>query len=325
MKKYVILFFLLIIGNILYCQIISNQNGEWLDGNTWIGNVSPIESDDVVVDNNHIININVGDSIKISDLWLGNNSVVNISGILVIDSIHINNNAILNVSGILYVLGGASLSNNIILTINNTGDVLIDGDVDTNNGSELIVDGNLKITGDLNGTGSVSGDGVINVDGDVDPRIKDNNGMLPIVLISFSGKIINNIHILEWITAVEINNDYFTIEYSTDLFNWNILTYVNGNGTKLTKTKYKYEYYNINNGVIYYRLIQTDFNGTSVKYNPINVSTMVNTYYDLYDYNGNYISSDSYNSILNLTNKNRLYILKNTYNDNHVIKIIKQL
>ncbi|MBL0342754.1 MAG: hypothetical protein IPP71_18800, partial [Bacteroidetes bacterium] len=53
---------------------------------------------------------------------------------------------------------------------------------------------------------------------------------LPIELLSFTGKNISNGNLLEWVTATELNNDYFTLMRSRDGFNFEDLITVNGAG-----------------------------------------------------------------------------------------------
>lgn len=85
--------------------------------------------------------------------------------------------------------------------------------------------------------------------------------ILPIKLVTFEANV-NEDHVaLKWITESEINNDYFTIEKSKDARNWENVLIVNGAGN----SNQVMEYYDIDNqplnGISYYRLKQTDFNG----------------------------------------------------------------
>ena len=85
---------------------------------------------------------------------------------------------------------------------------------------------------------------------------------MPIKLISFSGEcLFNNAVSLQWSTAAEINNNYFTIEKSTDANNWEFLTTLPGAGNSNSLLNYSVTDEEINNVLHYYRLKQTDFNG----------------------------------------------------------------
>ncbi len=86
-------------------------------------------------------------------------------------------------------------------------------------------------------------------------------GPLPIELVSFDAIVIENGVALNWVTAVEIDNDYFTIERSTDGVEFVPIKVIDGAGHS-TVLKY---YSDLDdeplNGKLYYRLKQTDFNG----------------------------------------------------------------
>ncbi|MFT6166656.1 MAG: hypothetical protein ACJASF_001349 [Vicingaceae bacterium] len=86
---------------------------------------------------------------------------------------------------------------------------------------------------------------------------------LPVKLLSFTGKCNNQSVLLEWSTASEINNDYFLVQRSTDGTNWQPVTRVDGNNSISTSLK-KYSFIDLKqqNAISYYRLKQTDFNGT---------------------------------------------------------------
>jgi sortase (surface protein transpeptidase) len=98
---------------------------------------------------------------------------------------------------------------------------------------------------------------------------------LPVKLISFKAKRQNENVKLEWTTASELNNDYFTIQRSTDGKHFEPIANVKGNGTTNTVTNYLYldkissftpDSYRDDHSpftTLYYRLIQTDYDGTS--------------------------------------------------------------
>lgn len=85
---------------------------------------------------------------------------------------------------------------------------------------------------------------------------------LPIELLSFDAQL-NSQRIVDltWITASELNNDYFTIERSSEGNNWNELSEIDGAGTSTTTLNYFDQDRNPIIGTTYYRLKQTDFNG----------------------------------------------------------------
>jgi len=86
---------------------------------------------------------------------------------------------------------------------------------------------------------------------------------LPVELLYFNGEATETGNLLKWATATEISNDYFTIESSFDGINFTKLTTQNGVGTSATSNNYNYLDRTAQNNITYYRLSQTDFDGTN--------------------------------------------------------------
>jgi len=84
---------------------------------------------------------------------------------------------------------------------------------------------------------------------------------LPIELLYFNGYKNEGFNLLEWSSATEINNDYYTIEKSTDGINWDILTTITGAGNSIVALRYTCQDESPKHQVNYYRLKQTDFDG----------------------------------------------------------------
>ena len=91
---------------------------------------------------------------------------------------------------------------------------------------------------------------------------------LPITLISFTAFLTNNEVKLNWSTAAEINNDFFTIQKSKDESGWDDVLKIAGNGTTSTTQYYSAIDQQPYNGTSYYRLKQTDIDGKE-SYSPI--------------------------------------------------------
>jgi hypothetical protein len=85
--------------------------------------------------------------------------------------------------------------------------------------------------------------------------------VLPIELNYLTVDNSNDFNIITFETVTEINNDYFTIEHSTDGTYWDIIEYVTGSGNSNLPIKYAVEHNNYINGDNYYRLTQYDYNG----------------------------------------------------------------
>ncbi|MBN2682911.1 MAG: T9SS type A sorting domain-containing protein [Bacteroidales bacterium] len=84
---------------------------------------------------------------------------------------------------------------------------------------------------------------------------------LPISLISFDVEFINNVVVLEWATASETNNDYFTLYRSNNAKDWIPVAYIKGMGNSTNQINYSYFDEEEFNKVVYYKLRQTDFDG----------------------------------------------------------------
>ncbi len=87
---------------------------------------------------------------------------------------------------------------------------------------------------------------------------------LPVELISFEPKCIDNQTVIKWTTAAEINNSHFEIQHSTDGDSWSTIDSVQGAGNSTTVINYEQPIkVNSNQEVDYYRLKQVDFDGKS--------------------------------------------------------------
>lgn len=84
---------------------------------------------------------------------------------------------------------------------------------------------------------------------------------LPVELTSFAAKNTNNHVALSWTTASELNNDYFSVETSTDGRTFTAIDEVIGAGTTQVAQSYSFTHKTPANGVNYYRLKQVDFDG----------------------------------------------------------------
>ncbi|MEN9331984.1 MAG: hypothetical protein RLZZ94_1074, partial [Bacteroidota bacterium] len=84
---------------------------------------------------------------------------------------------------------------------------------------------------------------------------------LPIELVDFKGKYINNQSVLSWVTASEKNNDYFILERSEDAHEFIQIGKIDGAGNSNTFLNYQFIDIKPINQVAYYRLKQIDFDG----------------------------------------------------------------
>jgi hypothetical protein len=85
--------------------------------------------------------------------------------------------------------------------------------------------------------------------------------VLPIFLLDFSAEIVDSYTHLTWQTATERDNDFFTVERSANGIDWEVLELIDGAGVSNELLHYEtYDNYPLN-GISYYRLKQTDFDG----------------------------------------------------------------
>lgn len=85
---------------------------------------------------------------------------------------------------------------------------------------------------------------------------------LPITLISFEVNTYKeNQVILEWVSASEIDNAFYSIESSTNGVNFKTVANIDGAGNSDAVLFYSYVDTNPSNGLSFYRLKQTDFSG----------------------------------------------------------------
>jgi hypothetical protein len=84
---------------------------------------------------------------------------------------------------------------------------------------------------------------------------------LPVELIDFSARAMEGEVLLGWATATETNNDFFTIERSHDGRTFQKIATIPGKGNSLVLNEYSFLDDDPLNGINYYRLKQTDFDG----------------------------------------------------------------
>ena len=110
------------------------------------------------------------------------------------------------------------------------------------------------------------------------PGIPNNNyacsfvAGLPIELVSFTGNCNSKSVSLNWTTASEINNDYFTIERAQDAINFKELRKFDGAANNNQTINYSFIDTEPLTGTSYYRLKQTDFDGQFNYFNTIAVT-----------------------------------------------------
>ena len=94
---------------------------------------------------------------------------------------------------------------------------------------------------------------------------------LPIELLYFDAQVSGDDVVCNWATATELNNDYFTVERSADGGTFTSIGEVDGAGSSQQTLSYAFTDAEPLSGVSYYRLRQTDLDGTETWTNVVSV------------------------------------------------------
>tara|TARA_B100000809_G_scaffold167223_1_gene164560 strand:- start:3976 stop:6216 length:2241 start_codon:yes stop_codon:yes gene_type:complete len=95
---------------------------------------------------------------------------------------------------------------------------------------------------------------------------------LPIELLEFNASLIDKDVMVNWITASEINADYYIVERSKNSNDWEFVGQLKAAGNSSEILKYEMLDENSYSGISYYRLVQYDFNG---KYSISNTEVII--------------------------------------------------
>jgi hypothetical protein len=95
---------------------------------------------------------------------------------------------------------------------------------------------------------------------------------LPIELLSFTAENRSGDVLLKWETNSETNNEYFTIEKSYDANSFSVVTTEKGTGNSHSLLQYSVIDKEPYNGISYYRLRQTDFDGKFTLSNLVSIN-----------------------------------------------------
>jgi len=94
---------------------------------------------------------------------------------------------------------------------------------------------------------------------------------LPVELLRFEAARSGSAAVLDWATATENNNDFFTLERSADGVRFEAIAQVKGAGNSPVEHRYTYVDRKPLGGINYYRLQQTDFDGKTSNSNVVSV------------------------------------------------------
>lgn len=96
--------------------------------------------------------------------------------------------------------------------------------------------------------------------------IFDNTNPLPVELTYFTATCKEDFVQLEWETASETNASHFIVEKSTDGIHWENIQVISAQGNTTNTTSYSFSDFELRNEIVYYRLVQIDYDGKETIY-----------------------------------------------------------
>lgn len=124
---------------------------------------------------------------------------------------------------------------------------------------------NLGGSGNITVQGSFSDDECADYEGDFCFCLGEGdlcNSLLPVELVYFKSSEKDNSILLSWTTQSETNNEFFTVYHSRTGEEFTSLVNISGAGTTSIPQHYQYEDSEAKPGINYYKLRQTDYDGT---------------------------------------------------------------
>ena len=201
-------------------------NGNWGDGGTWSLGRKPTCGDTVVIPVNIIVTVNAQENL----VPCGTPVVVIVSGTLQFT----NGNKIDFPCGSWIYISSTGIVKKVTAGGGNSTLISICGYVEWNAGD-----------GVLTGTDTLGG-----------------HGSLPVTWLSIDANLSGKNVIVNWSTAAEINNEYFSVMRSDDGMTFHEVGKINGAGNSTSVAYYSFTDIAPMSNVSYYRLKQVDYDGT---------------------------------------------------------------
>jgi hypothetical protein len=227
------------------------------------GNVTTSQS------NGSLLTINGPGLLSVGNFTLGSNDNATISAngkVIVRNNLFLSNQSTMTVNGVLVVKGNFDTANNGNITTTGSGSFSLQGTVDQGMNTitpslshcvaadpcvYVVSAANAKCNTVCSALGGVPG--------------SSGSTTLPVTLLSFSAtyRATEQRVRLEWITSSEVNNDFFTIERSSDAIHFQAIENIRGAGNSRERLSYVAYDEQPLAGQSYYRLKQTDFDGAN--------------------------------------------------------------
>jgi hypothetical protein len=126
-----------------------------------------------------------------------------------------------------------------------------------------------------------SGDDISFTSTSINGEEPEANSFMVIELLSLTASEREDYNLIDWTTLSEKNNDYFTLERSSNGVDFRPITALKGTGTSNVQRSYMYKDMNPMRGVSYYRLSRTDFDGTFKRSKVIAVKRHFSSYFQI--------------------------------------------
>lgn len=309
------------IGNLVTEDVTINQNiqSTIVDGDSVvIGNLTFKQNTKLYVNEGGVLH--VGNSTNPKTMTTAQNFELYVYGDLTIwGDMNVPQNIVLKVGGTLTIKGSLTLDQNANIEVSEGGKIHVSEDFIANKQNtnvniqgmgEFFIGGDVSVKhgSNLNTTygqfryrGTCSSPGAANFCNNA----MHDGSVLPIELLYFKALIVDDKPVLEWKTASESNNDYFTIERCGEDLNFVEVGRVAGAGNSKEPLTYQWTDNDNVSGVQYYRLSQTDYDLKKKYFHLVRVN--INHYfvegfkinedeklisYNYYDFSGREVKSD---------------------------------
>lgn len=218
--------------------------GGWITGHTININHSMTQAYSLQLLNTITVNINSGGTWNITDITTSGTTFV----------INVNSGGTLNLTSTMSLTGGT-------VTVSSGGAFVTGGSTSNVAGTTMTINGYLEIGSAFTNNASITGTGEISYSSLGGAGSIAGTISLPVELIHFSTAKKGENNSLKWITASEINNDYFEVQTSVYGINFNTIGTVFGAGNSSEVLTYTFTDNNSSTSSVYYRLKQVDYDG----------------------------------------------------------------
>jgi hypothetical protein len=232
--------------------------------NSGTGNVGTNDAQALTMNGGGVLTLTGNSQMNVRG-WLTNNELyIDGSDVVVTGDFDNAGSEILEVSndGSISVGGDFNNSGSGSVSADDGGIVQVDGDYDNSGGGSTDVNGGGIVVGGTFSGNTPTGDADTNCTGGSGGCCGDACATLPVQLVSFKVVQDENIINIKWSTVSEQDNSHFTLEKSLDGESFVDFAIVEGAGSSNEKNDYKVVDLLSSTQSIYYRLSQTDFDGT---------------------------------------------------------------